>query len=417
MTLDEEVAALATFTRPEVRADPYRVYRRMREEAPVYVQGSVVWLTLFEDVEAGFRDSDRLSNQRLRGTRYKQLWQQLSAHGRVRLDEIIDNDSLVMGRLDGDQHRRVRELAHKALTPQRVASLEPRIQALTDDLLTQMAQSGDTDLIANVAYQLPLIVIDELIGVPPHEQHVIRELAEGGGGSQSYFENPTRAEELVAEAHRNNEAFRVYVQTLIGRARSEGSESGLVTALLAAEASGGRLTEDEIYSMLANLLFAGHETTVKLIGNGVYSLLTHPEQWALLREDPSLVPQAVEELLRFEPPVHSIERLAQETFELRGVTIPAQHTVRLCIGAASRDPLRYDDPDRLDITRTPGRSVNFGVGPHFCIGNALARLEGRIFFTTFLQRFPEAQLLPDQEIEWRGSVLRGLKSLHINLHP
>jgi pimeloyl-[acyl-carrier protein] synthase len=412
--LAAEVAALREYA-PEIRDDPYRIYRRMRDEAPVYVDGSDVWLTRFEDVESGFLDTEQLSSRRLRGVRYKTLWQRLSAHGRALLDEMVDDESLLMGRQDGDDHRRLRGLAHQALTPRRVAALEPRIQQITDGLLDRFVAEGQSDLVANVAYQLPLIVIDELFGVPPAEQQLIRELAAATAAQRYYDADSGDAEQLIARAHERHQAFRHYVETLIERARTEGTDSTLVVALLAAEQAGDRLSDEEIFSMISNILFAGHETTAKLIGNGVYSLLKHPEQWALLCDDPALVPQAVEEVLRYEPVVQMMDRLAPDSFELQGVTIPAGSSVRLCIGSANRDPRQFEDPDRFDITRTPERTLSFGIGPHFCIGNALARLEARTFFTTFVERFPRAQLDPERPAAWAVRLHRGLSTLHVQV--
>jgi cytochrome P450 len=398
------------------RADPYSVYRELRENYPVFISDSTAWLTRHEDVEAGFRDSTNLSNQRLRGIRFNLLREHLSAESKVMLDKLTDDDSLLVGRQDGMAHKRLRDFLQQALTPQRMAALEPFIKELVDSLLDRMADAPSADLIAAAAFELPLRVIDELMGVPDDEQQIVRELAQAATFSEQLYIYPERAESLIAEIYANHNRFRDYVQTIIERARQAGSKSSLVTALIGAEASGQQLSDAEIYSMLTNILFAGHETTAKLIGNSVYSLLTNLEQWDMIAADRSLIPNAIEELLRYQPPVQSIDRLAPSPIEIRGVTIPAGQTVRLCIGAACRDPQQYTDPDRLDITRTPGRTVVFGLGPHFCVGAPLARLESRVFLTSLFDRFPRMRLAEGFVPDWTSaSSLRGLKRLDVDL--
>jgi cytochrome P450 len=410
-TLADDVGALMAYG-PGVRPDVYRIYKRLREESPIFTYGAVTWVTPYADVAAGFMDT-KLSNRRLQSSRFKAARNGLDESERALLDDMIKFESLWMSRNDAPDHTRLRRLAHQALTPRRVAEMQGMIQALTDDQLDLMVTHDISDFIANLAFTLPLAVISALIGVPPEDYARIRRWSDAIVTSANRMGRPGFSDFLVS-AHQDLNDFRRYVQDLIDGQKSVGGTS-LINALLAAEEAGGKLTEDELVAMLVHLLFAGHETTANLIGNGLFALLTRPKEWASVRDEPSLVTGAVEEALRFEAPFQFMERVAITDMELKGVAIPEGQTVRLSIAAANRDPLQYDDPDRFDVSRPVTRGLGFGLGPHFCIGAALARLEAQTVFSTLIRRFPEIELV-SHSVEWTEHPgVRGLTSLPIRL--
>ncbi len=410
-TLAEDVAALMEYG-PAVRPEVYRIYRRLRDESPIYTYGAVTWVTPYADVAAGFMDA-QLSNRRLQSSRFMAAREGLTESERALLDDMIAFESLWMSRNDAPNHTRLRRLAHQALTPRRVAEMQEMIQTLTDDLLDRMALDDVSDFVAELAFRLPLGVISALIGVPAEDYENIRRWSDAIVTSANRMGRPGFSD-FLASAHRDLTQFRNYVQELIAKQKARGGTS-LIEALLAAEEAGDKLSEEELFAMLVHLLFAGHETTANLVGNGLYALLVRPAEWASIREDPSLVPGAVEEALRFEAPFQFMERVALTDMEIRGVTVHVGQTVRLCIASANRDPLQYDDPDTFDATRPVTRGLGFGLGPHFCIGAALARLEAQTVFSTLIRRFPQLELA-SQSVEWSEHPgVRGLKSLLVRL--
>jgi cytochrome P450 len=301
-------------------------------------------------------------------------------------------------------HARLRRLVTAAFTRRRIEQLAPRIQQITDDLLDTMADDAQVELIASFACPLSITVICELLGVPADRR------AEFHDWSNT----------LVAGALANPDAYRsattalvLYLRELLTIKRGSPTND-LLSALLRVRDGQDQLSEDELTSMVALLLVAGHETTVNLIGNGVHALLTHPEQLALLRAQPHRLGAAIEELLRFEGPFQVAPfRLSTEPIEMGTVTIPAGEIVVPGLLAANRDPARTAKPDALDITRTDNPHLAFGHGIHHCLGAPLARLEGRIALGTLLNRFPRLRLaVPTEQLTWRPSVLmNGLDAL------
>jgi cytochrome P450 len=312
--------------------------------------------------------------------------------------------------MDPPDHTRLRKLVSAAFTRRRMDALAPSIQQLTDDLLARLADQDEVDLITRFAYPLPITVICRLLGVPDADHHLFREwtapLVVGGNmaGIEAYS---AAAAALVA-----------YMRELLAEKRRQPADD-LLSALVAVRDGGDRLTEDELISMVNLLLLAGHETTVNLIGNGALALLTHPDQLALLRSEPERLPAAVEELLRFDGPVQSaIPAVATETVQIADVTVPAGAPVVVALLAANRDPDRYAQPDRLDITRPEALGhLAFGHGVHHCLGAPLARLEGRIALGSLIARFPRLRLaVPATEItRTAGFLMNGLAALPVTL--
>ncbi|MEV0991108.1 cytochrome P450 [Streptomyces sp. NPDC049949] len=402
-----EQPVLLPYGDPAFVADPFPLYRQLREDGPVrrvVIAGALeAWLvTRYEDGLAALSDS-RLSSD-VRDAADIRLLQQLPDTER---ESMLGN----MLRSDPPDHTRLRRLVSKAFTARRVAQMRPRIQAVTDRLLDAVVADGRADLIEDFALPLPVTVISELLGVPVDERHEFqhwtdRMIMRGA-------EPPDPA--VVNEAWRH---MRGYAGELIGAKRAEPGED-LLSALITARDEEARLSEDELVAMVFLLLAAGYITTVNLIGGGIAMLLAHPDQLDRLRSDPGLLPGAIEEFLRFDGPVSpGIARFAREDVEIAGVRVPRGATVLIGSAVADRDPERFPDPDRLDITRPDNAHLAFGHGIHYCLGAPLARLEGQIAIGTALRRLPGLALaVPPSEIPWRPGGLRGPLTLPVTFTP
>jgi cytochrome P450 len=296
----------------------------------------------------------------------------------------------------------------KAFTPRIVEQLRPRIQEIADGLLDRVAERGSMELVDDFAFPLPITVIAELLGIPVEDQHRFRVWSNS-------FVLPPLTPELQEQLERHTDEFVAYLDELFARRREEQTDD-LVSALVQAEDEGDHLSENELYSMVVLLIVAGHETTVSLITNAVYALLSHPDQLAALRADLSLMPAAVEELLRYDSPVErTITRWAAEDVELGGRTIRRGDLVIAVIGSANRDETQFPRADVLDLTRAENRHVGFGRGPHYCLGAPLARLETEIALTTLLTRLPNLRLaIAQEDLYWRPIPLfRSLAELPV----
>jgi cytochrome P450 len=307
--------------------------------------------------------------------------------------------------VDEPDHRRLRGLVSKAFTPRYISDLRPQIQRIADDLLDRVQDNGAMDLVEDFAYPLPINVISDMLGVPPDNRQIIRD------GSQAIAGNGFG----TAEGQRKIRAFTEYVVRLVAEKR-EHLDEGLISQLIAVEEAGDHLDVAELLAMVGLLIFAGHETTSNLVGTGMLMLLEYPQQWERLKADPSLVPSAVEELLRFNGPVTiPAPRFAAEDVELAGQRIKRGDYVAVALASADRDATQFTDPDDLDVARALNRHIAFGQGIHICLGAPLARLEGDIAFTTLVRRMPDLRLsVPREAIAWRGgTTLRGLVSLPV----
>jgi cytochrome P450 PksS len=395
---------------PAFKANPYPFYARLRAQAPVYrvtlPDGQTTWLvTRYDDVVAVLKD-ERFAKDRANALTAEQLARQpwMPGFAKPLTRNMLD--------LDEPHHARLRGLVSKAFTPRLVEQMRGRVQALTDRLLDRVQGRGRFDLIREFALPLPATVIAEMLGVPAADRHKFRRwtnalLAAGASRWGIVLAIPPLWQ------------FLRYARQLI-QARRAQPRDDLVSALTRAKEAGDQLSTDELLAMIILLLVAGHETTVNLIGNGTLALLQHPDQMARLRDAPSLLRPAVEELLRFASPVETAtERFAREEVTIAGVTIPRGEMVGAVIASANRDERQFADPDRLDITREPNRHLSFGLGAHFCLGAALARLEGQIAIGTLLRRAPGLRLAVEPgALRWRpGLVLRGLKALPVEVSP
>ncbi|MEY9947233.1 cytochrome P450 [Kitasatospora sp. GAS1066B] len=398
----------------EFAADPYPAYAWLREHAPVHrttlPSGVDAWLvTRYADARQALADA-RLSKNPAHHS------EQAHRTGRVGIPGERQADLMThLLNIDPPDHTRLRRLVSKAFTPRTVAEFEPRVQQLTDRLISGFAARGSADLIHEFAFPLPIYAICDLLGVPAEDQDDFRDWAgmmiRHGGGPRGG----------VARAVKR---MRSYLAELIHRKRAEPGED-LISGLIRASDHGEHLSENEAAAMAFILLFAGFETTVNLIGNGMYTLMNHPEQRARLQEsvrrgERELLTTAVEELLRYDGPVElATWRFATAPLSIGGVDIPVGDPVLVVLAAADRDPARFGRPDTLDLARKDNPHLGFGHGIHYCIGAPLARLEGQAALATLLTRLPDIEFAGEPaELRWRGGlIMRGLRELPVSFTP
>jgi cytochrome P450 len=392
---------------PTFKANPYPTYAELRSEAPVYraelPDGRGVWLvTRYDDVVAVLKDE-----------RFAKDWRSAMTPEQLAqippIPEVMKPLSENMLDKDPPDHERLRRLVSKAFTPRLIERMRPRVQDIADTLLDAVEDNGGMDLIDDYAFPLPITVIAELLGVPVEDRNRFREwsnAAVSGDTTQEYVEK-------ILLPHM--QAFIDYLRALFEEKR-ENPKDDLISALVLAEEAGDKLSEDELLAMVFLLLVAGHETTVNLIGNGTLALLQNPDQLQKLKDDPSLIKPAIEELLRYDGPVEtSTERFAREDVAIGDTVIPKGEMVMVVIAAADHDPERFPEPNTLDIARADNKHLAFGKGIHHCLGAPLARMEGQIALGTLLRRMPDLRLKGSPEsLTWRpGMVLRGLKGLPV----
>jgi cytochrome P450 len=389
------------------RADPYATFAAMRRDDPVFCQPgmdgeTMIWfVTRYEDAAAVLLDDERF----VRDPRLALTPEQLAENPTPAAIEMIENNML---NRDGEDHRRLRRLVTKAFTPKMVEQLRPRIQAIADELIDRVESRGGMDLAAEYAFPLPITVIAEMLGVPADDQDRFREWSDA-------VIRPAISEEETERFFAQMGEFVAYLQAHFAERRAR-PQDDLVSGLLRARDEGDALSEDEVFGTVILLIVAGHETTVGLIGNGVLHLLRRPDQLELVRNDSTLLPSAVEELLRFDGPVErALNRWAAEDVELGGKTIRRGELVIAIVGSADHDSERFPDPERLDVTRTDNRHLAFGRGSHYCLGAPLARLEAEIALETLFRRLPGLRLaIEPSELEWRATPgFRRLVSLPV----
>jgi cytochrome P450 len=389
------------------RADPYATFATMRRDDPVFCQPgmdgeTMIWfVTRYEDAAAVLLDDERF----VRDPRLALTPEQLAENPTPAAIEMIENNML---NRDGEDHRRLRRLVTKAFTPKMVEQLRPRIQAIADELIDRVESRGGMDLAAEYAFPLPITVIAEMLGVPADDQDRFREWSDA-------VIRPAVSEEETERFFAQMGEFVAYLQAHFAERRAR-PQDDLVSGLLRARDEGDALSEDEVFGTVILLIVAGHETTVGLIGNGVLHLLRRPDQLELARNDSTLLPSAVEELLRFDGPVErALNRWAAEDVELGGKTIRRGELVIAIVGSADHDSERFPDPERLDVTRTDNRHLAFGRGSHYCLGAPLARLEAEIALETLFRRLPGLRLaIEPSELEWRATPgFRRLVSLPV----
>jgi len=390
---------------PEMLADPYPFYRQLQAADPVYWSAQFnAWIvTSFDAVAAGLNDL-RLSSDR------SALFREMA--GSQELEPFFSFLGKRMVLTDPPKHTRLRGLVSKAFTPPAVEAMRPRIQQLVDGFLDAVQGAGRMDLVHDLAFPLPATVILNLLGLPAKDLELLKKWSDD---FVVFFSNHPANITLdqYRAAQRSMQNIVEYFRAALPRIRME-SQPCLLHTMELAEHDGDRLSEEELFANANLFLVAGHETTTNLIGNGMLALLTHPDELRRLQSDPSLIPGAVEELLRHDTPVQFTHRLALEDVSLGGKTIRRGQLVFLFLAAANRDPAHFPDPDRLDVTRAVHKHVAFGLGHHFCLGAPLARLEAQIAFATILRRLPNLRLATDKPVYRNNINLRGPQSLVIH---
>ena len=386
---------------PAFHADPYPAYRRLRETDPVWLSPLGLWiLTGYDDCVTSLRDP-RFGRDGFEAILSAQYGEE-SESGRLPRSMLFR---------DPPDHTRLRSLVNRAFTPRVIEGMRDQIQGVVHRLLDRVQGRGQMDVIADLAYPLPVTVICDMLGVPVADHEQIRAWSSDTIRSLDAIGIPSDPC-IVERGRAGRRGIAEYFRGLLPERRRH-PRADLLSSLIAAEEQGDRLTEGELLATCVLLFIAGHETTVNLIGNGLLALLQHPDQLERLRREPGLIGSAVEELLRFDSPVQRTARITNAEVELGGKTIPKGAFVVTAIGAANRDPAHFPDPDRLDIARADNRHIAFGFGIHFCLGAPLARVEGQLALAALLDRMPRLRLT-GPERQWReSSTLRGLKALPV----
>ena len=386
------------------RQNPYPIYRQFREADPVHWSAlSGFWVcTRYDDIVTILRHSKASANPR-DWELFDDYVEALGGTGTA-----YDMQSRWMLLKNPPDHTRLRKLVTKAFTPRVVENMRTHIQDIVYDLLGAVRTKRRFDIIQDLAFPLPVIVIAELIGVPTQDREYFKDWTTALARSL----DPIITPEITQAADKATEDMLAYFTALVAE-RRDSPQDDLLSGLIAAEEEGDKLDEDELLATAILLFGAGHETTMNLIGNGMLALFRNPDQMAKLKADPSLIKTAVEEFLRYDGSVQITARVALEDIEVGGKTIHKHQQALLLLGAANRDPVHFSDPDRLDITRQENPPLTFGHGIHHCLGAPLARVEAQIAINSMLRRMPEIQLATDQ-LEWRDMLtLRGLKALPV----
>ena len=421
-----ETLSLSNLLNPEIRANPYPFYARLRAEDPVHWDDELgFWVfTRYSDIASMYTD-----NRFSRAQGLMSNFERLGEAEKLIAEPVYRSFAKTMFYADPPYHTHLRGLMNNAFTPRRVERMRPYIQNIVNELLDHVEEQGQMDVVRDLAYPLPVMVIAELLGLPTSDR------ARFKGWSDDLFAilgTVRRSPHLMDRAAQSLGEMTAYM-TELSRKRREDPRDDLLSVLLRVVAEDeeldcphphhaqgelppdhrtpSQLTQDELVANINILLSTGHETTTHLIGNGVLALLQHPEQLQNLRNNPPLVFSAIEEIMRYDNPVQITYRSAIQDAEISGKLIHKGDLINSILGAANRDLERYTEPDRFDITRNEGRHLNFGLGIHFCIGASLVRLEAEIAFNTILRRFPKLQLATDQ-LEWQEHpIFRGLKAL------
>ncbi|SES49266.1 hypothetical protein SAMN04487818_1267 [Actinokineospora terrae] len=389
-----------------VMSDPYPAYARLRAESPVYYDEQLNgWvLTRYDDVTAALRDHETFSSRRLGLL----VAQRGGADPSPAVARFLELAAHWMWMLDPPTHTRMRKLMNQGFTPRAVRLLEPMVQGIVDDLVDSMVERGEFDLMADFCFPVPALVICGLYGLPTEDAKLVTKwcdaikvfvgAAPDLGGAQS-------AAEAVHEM--------IEYLTAIMEQRRVDPRDDLVSRLVSADEDGERLGTDELVSNLLLLITASFETTIDMLGNGLAGLLTQRDQWELLKRDPGTIAGAVDEVIRWDGPVQLTHRLLTRDVRLRGEQLREGQLAYLMRGSANRDPERFADPDRIDVTRNDTGHVGLGLGVHYCIGAGLSRMEGRIALTELTTRLPELVLTEPERLNWRADNLqfRGLSDL------
>ncbi len=393
---------------PAFRTDPHPLLRELRERGPVARDVLGIWLIFGHGHTSAALRSPRLSREPWRMPVYAKLRPFIADSTLERTTEqwMLFNDP--------PKHTRLRRLVNGAFKPPVIEALRERIAAVTDELLGALPLDADFDLMSGVAQALPVRVICDVLGLPPQDFAQTKAWSD----ALAWIVEPVVRKEQRIAASQAAQGMVAYLQNHIAKRRAAAPRDDLLGLLVAAhDADAAAFSEDELLGNLILLFIAGHETTTNLIGNGMLTLLRHPQELARLRAHPELMHSAVDEMLRFEGSVTTVGRHTVEPYAVGDCVIPAHETMFFMVGAANRDPAAFDNPERFDIARSPNPHMSFGAGIHYCLGAPLARLEAEIVFTKLLQRYASLSLV-DTTPAWRPLInLRGLERLPLSPAP
>ena len=394
----------------DVLQDPYPTYARLHKEGPIhYVEVAGKWAvwSIFSHAECASIAKDT----RFSAKRAQQMLLPLPLSKQGEFSELARMFSMWLIFMDPPEHTRLRKLLTKGFSPAAVEALRPQVEAIVDRMLSPLKPGSEVELMREFAHPLPVRIILEMMGIPQEMRDTFVDWSHAIGAFRG---NPNRT---VEDARACQDALiqltEFFRKTVADRRRNKGND--VISLLIDIEEEGEVLTEEELYAQCIALLFAGHETTRNLIGNGMYTLLKNPEQTAELREHPELTRSAVEELLRYESPVQFTARVLKEDMEICGQLVRKGWTVQCMLGAANRDPKQFKEPNQLDLKRLNNQHLAFSAGLHACIGAQLARLEGQVAISNLVRRFPNMKLSGPHP-QWTPTFgLRGLKSLCVTV--
>ncbi len=385
--------------------NPYPLYHELRQQAPVY--WSEAWgcwlLTRYDDITWTLQDYKTFTSLgRLTATMElpEPLWE--------RVAPLVRHYSQGLINVDPPDHTRMRQLVHMAFTPRAIRKMRAYIEDIVERLIDEQIERGFMDVIWDFSYPLPVTVIAEMMGIPVDDHAKFKRWSREIVG---FMATPKPRPEVLLKSQDALQAMQQYFRDIYAKRRLA-PEDDLITALVRAELEGDKLSEEEMVSSCVTILIGGHETTTYLIANGVYALLQHPDQLRRLRDNPALDASATEEFLRYEGPFQRNRRIATRDVVIGDMTIKKDQLILQFLGAANRDPSRFDQPDALDLARSPNKHLAFGYGPHFCLGAPLARLEAPVAIRALLQKLPKIRLA-HEDLEWNSALFRGLKSLPI----
>ena len=407
MTTDPGVQVAFNPFEPGFAENPYPQWQALREHDPVHESPLGIWLlTAYDDVHRFVRDpATSVEDRNANPTVFDAIQQEALG------EEHEERENRTMLMLDPPDHDRLRRLVTKAFTPRVIEGLRPRVQQMVDDILDRVGPTGEMELVSDLAFPLPFAVISEMLGVPDTDGVELRKWSSVLVRTLEPVNDP----EIMKAIIEAGDAMYDFTADLIERKRSDPGDD-LLTALIAAEDQGDMLTDEELIAQVILIYIAGHETTVSLIGNGTLALLHHRDQLERLQADPSLDANAVEELLRYDPPVQMTRRITLTDVTVRDKTIPAGTFTVCVIASANRDKAHWGgDADRLDLGRAGAQHhLAFGGGVHYCLGATLARVEGQVAIASLVRRFPQVEMAGDPV--WNGRLnLRGLDTLPLSL--
>lgn len=390
---------------PKLWADPYHFHSKMRESSPIHysIALKAYWVTQFDLVQEILKDKRFGADVR----KYPERADPISKRMNESQLESFNNPSMLD--LDPPDHSRLRRLVSQGFMSKFIQALEPSIRRIVRDCLDKTGNESHFDLVQSLAAPLPAVVIAEMLGLPDSDHgrfQIWSEQLVGGSG--------TNDTDKIEDSQQASQALRDYFRDVI-KIKRQNMDDGMISRLIRAEEEGDKLTEIELYNTCLLLLVAGHETTTRLISNGVYLLLESPQQLAQLRADPTLIPQAIEEMLRYEPPVQATRRFATEDVDFHGTTFKKGQLIFLSIAGSNRDPRANENPDTFDINREKPKQISFGYGIHLCIGAALARLETQVALEELLDRYPDMQLRDNAPAWGNNPFFRGLDHLNIQI--